>query len=206
VVGVTAVPLATFARPETPIQADPSGKRMVVEIPGMPSFTRTRSSVPCSRASSAARAALVDGGSDGLADDPGRLADGAPETIGDARAASDGNGAVAAGFDAAGPAPAGDPVMPSQPTASSTAPARVASRIPERRERRNGPPLPRVTDGRVTGRAMLMRRYRGRLTRRLLLEVTMLRSLQRDGCVAWNHDRRPDGHVHEIIGPDRRRA
>jgi catechol 2,3-dioxygenase-like lactoylglutathione lyase family enzyme len=26
---------------------------------------------------------------------------------------------------------------------------------------------------------------------------------QRDGGVAWNHDRGPDGNVYEIIGPDR---
>jgi hypothetical protein len=113
--------------------------------------------------------------------------EGTNEAIGEASAASDAEGSIGGGLDA-GPAPAGDPASPSQPTATRTAPASVASRITGRRERPEEPAR-RMPAGRVTGRAMLMRRYRGQLTRRFLLEVTMLRSctLRRVATRAFAH-------------------
>ncbi len=88
---VTAVPAATSANPAVPSQVEPSGKRIVAEMPGMPRFARSRSS----RASSARRSSgVADSGGgtgvgDGVADGgAGGVAPGAPDGPADGVGAS----------------------------------------------------------------------------------------------------------------------
>lgn len=69
------------------------------------------------------------------------------------------------------------PDSPSQPPTTSDAPSAVATTIPDR-DRSEATGRRRAAVRRVTGRAMLMRRYRGGPSRPFTLEVTMIESLR----------------------------
>jgi hypothetical protein len=86
---------------------------------------------------------------------------------------------------------------PSHPPTTSDAPSAVATAMPDR-DRSEATGRRRAAVRRLTGPAMLMRRYRGTPPRPSPSEVTMIE-------FAWNLCRRPDGNVYEIIGPDRSR-
>src|SRR3954466_15121254 len=101
---VTGTTAATSASPLTPVQRDPSGMRMVADTPGIPSFTRARSSVAWSCADRADARSVDEppgGGMEGDGDEggPDAAPDGGGEEV---------DGRADAGADAA---PAGaDPL------------------------------------------------------------------------------------------------
>jgi hypothetical protein len=118
VVGFTGVRVATSARPLTPVQLEPSGKRIVTDTPGIASFTRTRSSVAWSAVRRSWSAVGPGGGAIGDADGPGAVV-----PVGPAEAPVDGPGAIATSLDPGLRLVPGARLGPG-PTLASAAPAR----------------------------------------------------------------------------------